>query len=114
MTDVRGLGRGLGALIPGARTNGLKDVPVEDIRPNPWQPRTRSDETALEELAASIREHGVLQPLLVSQQPDGTYQLVAGERRWRAAQKAGLGSVPAVVTSDNAATTSSEPRWARR
>ncbi len=92
----RGLGRGLGALIP-APVTGMRDVPVEAIRPNPWQPRTTFDQTELEELAQSIREHGVLQPVLVSQQPDGTYQLITGERRWRAVQLAGLSSVPAVV-----------------
>lgn len=94
----RGLGRGLGALIPRAPLPaGVRDVPVETIRPNPWQPRTTFDPTELEELAQSIREHGVLQPVLVSQQPDGSYQLIAGERRWRAVQLAGLGTVPALV-----------------
>jgi ParB family transcriptional regulator, chromosome partitioning protein len=97
MAEVRGLGRGLGALIPGARPGGLKDVSTDAIRPNPWQPRTRIEPGELEELASSIREHGLLQPVLVSQQPDGTYQLIAGERRWRAAQLAGLSTLPAVV-----------------
>src|SRR5438094_20348 len=91
-----GLGRGLGALIPRA-TIGLREVPVEAIRPNPWQPRTHFDERELEELAQSIREHGVLQPVLVSQQPDGSFQLITGERRWRAAQLAGLPTLPAMV-----------------
>jgi ParB family chromosome partitioning protein len=91
-----GLGRGLEALIPRA-TVGLREVPVEAIRPNPWQPRTHFDERELEELAQSIREHGVLQPVLVSQQADGSYQLITGERRWRAVQLAGLPTVPALV-----------------
>lgn len=92
----RGLGRGLGALIP-APTTGLREVPVDSIRPNPWQPRTHFDQAELEELAQSIREHGVLQPVLVSQQPDGTYQLITGERRWRAVTLAGLPTIPAMV-----------------
>jgi ParB family chromosome partitioning protein len=92
----RGLGKGLGALIPRANV-GLKDVPVDAIRPNPWQPRTDFDEQELDELAQSIREHGVLQPVLVSQQSDGTYQLITGERRWRAVKKAGMTSLPALI-----------------
>ena len=92
----RGLGRGLGALIPRA-TTGLRDVPVDAIRPNPWQPRTDFDAQELEELAQSIREHGILQPVLVSHQPDGTFQLITGERRWRAVQLAGLPTLPAMV-----------------
>jgi len=94
-----GLGRGLGALIPpaAAQRHGLRDIPVDAIRSNPWQPRTHFDEQELEELAQSIREHGVLQPVLVSQQPDGSFQLITGERRWRAVQKAGLDTLPAIV-----------------
>src|SRR3954453_23345145 len=95
----RGLGRGLGALIPRPSV-GLREVPVQAVRPNPWQPRHTFDQQQLEELAQSIREHGVLQPILVSQQPDGTYQLITGERRWRAVQLAGLESVPALVKED--------------
>ena len=95
-SNERGLGRGLGALIPRA-TIGLREVPVGDIRPNPWQPRSRFDEQDLAELAQSIREHGVLQPVLVSQQPDGSFQLITGERRWRAVQLAGMPTVPAMV-----------------
>jgi ParB family chromosome partitioning protein len=95
-SSERGLGRGLGALIP--RTGpGLREIPVDAIRPNPWQPRTNFDEQSLEELAQSIREHGVLQPVLVSQQSDGSFQLITGERRWRAVQLAGLTTVPAMV-----------------
>jgi ParB family transcriptional regulator, chromosome partitioning protein len=93
----RGLGRGLGALIPRVPSVGLREVPVDAIRPNPWQPRTHFDEDELEELAQSIREHGVLQPVLVSQQQDGSYQLITGERRWRAVKRAGMTTVPAMV-----------------
>ena len=95
-SSERGLGRGLGALIPRA-TVGLREIPVDAIRPNPWQPRTQFDEHELAELAESIREHGVLQPVLVSQQPDGTFQLITGERRWRAVQLAGMPTLPALV-----------------
>jgi ParB family transcriptional regulator, chromosome partitioning protein len=95
-SSEHGLGRGLGALIPRA-TVGLRDIPVDAIRPNPWQPRTHFDEQELEELAESIRAHGVLQPVLVSQQRDGTFQLITGERRWRAVQLTGMPTVPAVV-----------------
>jgi ParB family transcriptional regulator, chromosome partitioning protein len=95
-SSERGLGRGLGALIPPA-TVGLREVPVGAIRPNPWQPRTHFDQQELEGLAQSIREHGVLQPVLVSQQTDGTFQLITGERRWRAVQLAGLLTLPAMV-----------------
>jgi ParB family transcriptional regulator, chromosome partitioning protein len=91
-----GLGRGLGALIPSV-ASGLREIPVEAVRPNPSQPRSHFDPDDLEELAQSIREHGILQPVLVSEQPDGTYQLITGERRWRSAQLAGLSTVPAIV-----------------
>lgn len=94
--NERGLGRGLGALIPRA-TAGLREIPVDAIRPNPWQPREHFDNQELDELAQSIREHGVLQPVLVSQQPDGSFQLITGERRWRAVQLAGLPTLPALV-----------------
>ncbi len=105
-----GLGRGLDSLIPGggpqAPTAGsaLIEIPVKDLSPNPHQPRVHFDEESLNDLSASIREIGVLQPLLVRQLPDGSYQLIAGERRWRAAQRAGLATVPAVVkTTDDMA-----------
>jgi ParB family chromosome partitioning protein len=93
----RGLGRGLGALIPRAGSVGLREVPVDAIKPNPWQPRTQFDQEELEGLAQSIREHGVLQPVLVSQQADGSFQLITGERRWRAVKLAGFATVPAMV-----------------
>lgn len=97
----KALGRGLEALIPGAtepqeRGGGAQMLPVEDVGPNPFQPRTRFDDTALQELAASIKASGVLQPVLVRRQGDG-YQLVAGERRLRAAQLAGLEKIPAIL-----------------
>jgi ParB family chromosome partitioning protein len=95
-SSERGLGRGLGALIPRGPV-GLREVPVGAIRPNPWQPRVHFDEQELAELAQSIREHGVLQPVLVSQQADGSFQLITGERRWRAVKLAGMPTVPAMV-----------------
>src|SRR5581483_2409021 len=94
-----GLGRGLGALLPGS--GGVDEVDIDLIAPNPEQPRARMDEEALEELAASVREHGLLQPLLVSRvvEPGGavSYQLIAGERRLHAARRAELTRVPVVV-----------------
>jgi ParB family chromosome partitioning protein len=93
------LGRGLKALIPDtprART-GLVEVAVDRIQPSPSQPRGRFSDDALGELAASIAQHGVLQPLLVSEWRPGSYRLIAGERRWRAAKLAGLSSVPAII-----------------
>lgn len=105
-----GLGRGLDSLIPGggaqppAGGSALIEIPVKDLSPNPHQPRVHFDEESLNDLSASIREIGVLQPLLVRQLPNGSYQLIAGERRWRAAQRAGLATVPAVVkTTDDMA-----------
>jgi ParB family transcriptional regulator, chromosome partitioning protein len=97
---ARGLGRGLAALIPDPAPAGasLRDLPVDAVRPSASQPRQRpDDDDQLAELASSIRAHGVLQPLVVSQRPDGGYELIAGERRWRAARQAGLTAVPALV-----------------
>lgn len=101
MTTRRsGLGRGLEALIPTDNATdgqpGFRTIPIEQIRPNPDQPRRHFDDDSLEELAASMDEVGVLQPIVVSEMEDG-YQLVAGERRWRAAKRAGLPEIPAVV-----------------
>jgi ParB family transcriptional regulator, chromosome partitioning protein len=104
-----GLGRGLGALIPagpaaddasGAR---FEDLPIDAIEPNPRQPREAFDEEALAELVASVREVGVLQPVVVRELSPGRYQLVMGERRWRACREAGLETVPAIIreTADN-------------
>jgi ParB family chromosome partitioning protein len=93
------LGRGLKALIPDtpkARA-GLAEIPLDTLRANPEQPRANFDEAALADLASSIRRHGVLQPLLVSEDPEGGYIVIAGERRWRAARAAGLDTVPAVI-----------------
>lgn len=98
MSKKTGLGRGLSALIPErSPENGLRTVPVTSISPNPHQPRTQIDEAKLQELADSIQEHGLIQPLIVHDSGDGTYTLIAGERRWRAAQKAGLTELPVVV-----------------
>ena len=97
MTGRRGgLGRGLSALIPGADDGGLLEIPLAAIAPNARQPREHFDEASLEALAASIREVGVLQPIVVRRQDEG-YELVAGERRLRAAKKAGLATIPAVI-----------------
>jgi ParB family chromosome partitioning protein len=96
----RGIGRGLSAILPeagSADAGELRELPVELIKPNPGQPRTNFDAEALAALAASIEASGVVQPLLVRPLADGSYELVAGERRWRAAQQAGLEKVPAVV-----------------
>jgi ParB family transcriptional regulator, chromosome partitioning protein len=93
-----GLGRGLEALIPRTEAEaGVIEVPVDRIARNPHQPRARFDDEELAELAASIVEHGVIQPVVVRTSPDGGYELIAGERRVRAARQAGLASVPAVV-----------------
>ncbi len=99
MTTKQALGRGLKALIPDtprARA-GFAEIPVDHLHPNPHQPRHRFDERTLEELAESIRRHGVLQPLLVSEDGPERYLLMTGERRWRAARLAGLATVPAVI-----------------
>ncbi len=96
----RGMGRGLAAILPEAAAEDigeLRELPVELVKPNPKQPRTRFDPEALAGLAASIETSGVVQPLLVRPLPDGSYELIAGERRWRAAQQAGLEKVPAIV-----------------
>lgn len=99
MAAKKVLGRGLKALIPDTprARSGLAEIPVGRLRANPEQPRRFFDETALAELAASIARHGVLQPLLVSDDGDGGYVVIAGERRWRAATAAGLKAVPAVI-----------------
>ncbi len=79
------------------RSVGIRNVPVDRIDANPQQPRLAMDQAALDDLTASIREHGILQPILVRPIPGGHYQLVAGERRWRAARSAGLGTIPALI-----------------
>ena len=99
----RGMGRGLSALLAPTHENGasheseLREIPVELIEPNPRQPRRTFDEGSLLALADSLRERGVLQPVLLRPVPGGTYELIAGERRWRAAQLAGFETVPALV-----------------
>lgn len=109
MARLSGLGKGLGALIPADATAvvtgdhpRLEELPVGSIVPNPHQPRVHFDEESLAELAASVREIGVLQPVLVRPTGEGTYELIAGERRWRAARRAGLAVIPAIVrTTDD-------------
>ena len=103
MNGKKVLGRGLGALIPQraepaphAPTSGLAQIPLEQIQPNPYQPRRTFNEASIDELARSVREHGIVQPLVVMRVGD-KYKLIAGERRFRAAQKAGLATVPVVV-----------------
>ncbi len=93
----RGLGRGLASLIPVEEESGTLEVAPQEIVPNPHQPRQHFEEHALQALAASIREHGLIQPLVVTRRPQGGYQLIAGERRWRAAKLAGLEKVPVIV-----------------
>jgi ParB family transcriptional regulator, chromosome partitioning protein len=102
MSKRGGLGRGLSALIPGAPeagegVSGLLEVPVHAVTPNPKQPRTHWDEEEIQALAASIREVGILQPIVVRSSGDEGYELVAGERRLRAAKVAGLATVPVVL-----------------
>lgn len=102
----RGLGRGLDALLqkeeaPAAAGETtpppVQTLPIDQLKPNRFQPRTQFDDEAIEELAASIRTQGVVQPLVVSPEADGTYLIVAGERRWRASRLAGLEQVPVFV-----------------
>ncbi len=96
----KGMGRGLAAILavtPREDAEELRHVPLELIDPSPHQPRRSFDEEQLLGLAESIKARGVLQPVLVRPLPGGRYELVAGERRWRAAQRAGLDRVPAVV-----------------
>ena len=111
MAQRKGLGKGLESLIPtggktppasaGSGVGGVQQVAVDAIRPNPRQPRIHFKEEDLAELAASIREHGVIQPLIVTPKPDGTFTLIAGERRWQASQKAGLRTVPVITRQAN-------------
>lgn len=110
MAKPSGLGRGFESLIPtdildesfdptagGEQSSDLRHVKRVDIQPNPDQPRRNFDEEALDELAASIREHGIVQPLIVTPVAGGGFQIVAGERRWRAAEKAGVEKIPVIV-----------------
>lgn len=103
MTKQRGLGKGLGALLGEAAMqttqppSGAQLLPLQKVEPNPLQPRKTFDPDELQALADSIAMHGIIQPLTVRQLPSGFYQIIAGERRWRAARIAGLDEVPAVV-----------------
>jgi ParB family chromosome partitioning protein len=106
---IKGLGRGLDALLSGNNTSKqndvLRDLKVEQLKPGKYQPRSRMDEASLHELAASIRVQGVMQPILARELAEGGYEIIAGERRWRAAQLAELKIVPVIVRKvpDNAA-----------
>jgi len=112
MARSSGLGKGLSSIIPTAElsetdtTRGavLSDIPVASVSPNPNQPRVHFDEESLTELSASIAEMGVLQPILVRPIDGGGFELIAGERRWRAAQRAGLTTIPAVIRMTDDAT----------
>ena len=102
MSAQRGLGKGLGALLgesamQPAPEGGALLLPLQKVEPNPDQPRRRFDEAALAELADSVRQHGIIQPLTVRKLPSGFYQIITGERRWRAARMAGLREVPVTV-----------------
>jgi len=104
----KGLGRGLDALLSGGTSEKdevMRDLNVALLRPGKYQPRTHMDEASLNDLAASIKAQGIMQPILVRQIADNNYEIIAGERRWRAAQLAGLTHVPVLVRSvpDNAA-----------
>jgi len=93
----KGLGKGLEVLLGGAGPGELSDLPVDAIHPNPRQPRKRFDSDAQNGLAESVRAQGVVQPVLVRSRPAGGWELIAGERRWRAARDAGMKTVPAVI-----------------
>jgi ParB family chromosome partitioning protein len=97
----RGIGRGLAAILPPAQAEeeDLRSIPLDLISPNPRQPRASLDEQGLRQLADSIKTHGILQPVLLRPLTEGRYELIAGERRWRAARLAGLERIPAVIRS---------------
>ena len=97
---AKGLGKGLSALMGENLLNGdgeLNHIAIENIEPNPKQPRVMFSAIELEELASSIKQNGILQPILLSPLSDGKYQIIAGERRWRAAKAGGLSSIPAII-----------------
>ena len=105
---MKGLGRGLDALLSGNKEQSddtLRDLKINQLKPGKYQPRSRMDEESLNELAASIKSQGVMQPILARELSDGGFEIIAGERRWRAAQLAGLSQVPVIVRKvpDNAA-----------
>ncbi len=101
MVKKKGLGKGLGALLTDEKSSidsdSIKEIKIMDIEPNKTQPRKAFDEEKLEELADSIRQNGIITPILVQEAPNGYYSIIAGERRWRAAKKAGLKEIPAIV-----------------
>src|SRR5919106_3828873 len=99
----RGMGRGLAAILPtdGVGEPAFREIPTGMIQPNPAQPRKRFDQDSIEALARSLADAGVVQPLIVRPLADGRYELIAGERRWRAAQRAGIETVPAVIRDDD-------------
>ena len=98
MARPTGLGRGLNALLdPAGGEPTLVTLPIEQVQPNPRQPRRAFDQEALDDLARSIKQDGIMQPIIVRSAPDGRYEIIAGERRWRAANQAGLKTVPAIV-----------------
>src|SRR5205809_2233210 len=99
MAQRKALGRGLSALLgtPEPESEQLREIEIDRILPNSQQPRKNFDAAALNELAESIRAHGVIQPIVVHSLSDGLYEIIAGERRWRASQRAGLVRMPAVV-----------------
>ncbi|WP_225547191.1 ParB/RepB/Spo0J family partition protein [Chromobacterium violaceum] len=101
MAKLKGLGRGLDALLStvDAVDDRLSTLPIDSIRPGKYQPRSFMNEAALDELTASIRAQGIIQPLIVRELGLGDYELIAGERRWRASRKAGLSEVPVVIKS---------------
>src|SRR5262245_9397519 len=102
MAKPKGLGRGLGALLGGDEpqptgSEPLASLAIDALQPGRYQPRARMDSAALGELAESVKAHGIVQPVLVRPLAGGRYEIIAGERRWRAARLAGLATVPAVV-----------------
>ncbi len=106
MTPRAGIGRGLAAILPetGVGDPDYRELPTQMVRPNPNQPRRRFDPESISTLAESLSEAGMIQPILVRPLPDGRFELIAGERRWRAAQEAGLEVVPALIRDEDAAT----------
>jgi ParB family chromosome partitioning protein len=106
LTPRAGIGRGLAAILPETAIGDpdYRELPTEMVRPNPNQPRRRFDPETISTLADSLADAGMIQPILVRPLPDGRFELIAGERRWRAAQEAGLQTVPALIRDEDAAT----------